>query len=117
MEADVSIDNLECLSLNTPHEGWRCIAPLPQPISVSDAVYFHDVVLIAGGQGEDGEILTTVYVLKPPRLTRINEVGQGELTGFTGQWTKLSTELPNPVWPNCICRVKEELFLFGECAC
>ncbi len=41
---------------------------------------------------------------------------QGERNGLTGQWTKLSTELPNPVWPNCICRVGEELFLFGECA-
>ncbi len=89
MEADVSIDNVECLSLNTPHEGWRSVAPLPQPISVSDAVYFHDVVLIAGGQGEDAKILTTVYILKPPRLTRINEVEQGERNGLTGQWTKL----------------------------
>ncbi len=92
---------------------WLNIRPLPQPISASDAVYFHGVVLIAGGQCEGDKILTTTYVLRPPR---INGTEEGEPKDL-GQWTKLSNELPNPVWPNCICRVDEEVFLFGEPAC
>ncbi len=102
MAGDVSIDNVECLSLNTSQEGWLNVA-----------VYFHGVVLIAGGQGEGDKILTTAYALKPPR---INGTVEGEVKEL-GQWTKLSNELPRPVWPNCICRVDEEVFLFGEPAC
>ncbi len=105
-EADSSIDIVECLSLNAPHVSWRNIAPLPQPICASGAVYFQDVVIIAGGQDKDGRILSTVYALKPPRPTgTINELGQ---------WTKLSAELPSPSCVNCICRVGEELFTFRE---
>ncbi len=113
MEAHEWMDSVEYLSLDAPHDGWRNIAPLPQPISSSGAVYFHDFVIIAGGAGERGRPLATVYALKPPRLSVINKTGHGELDGL-GQWTKLSAELPRPTLVHSICRVGEELFTFRE---
>ncbi len=107
------LDSVEFLSLNAPQHGWHNIAPLPQPIASSGAVYFHGAVLVAGGEGEGGSPLTMVYALMPPRLSIINKTGYGELVGL-GQWTKLGAELPRPSKVNSICRVGEELFTFRE---
>ncbi len=104
--ADVSINHVECFSFDAPHRGWRTIAPLPQPISAIDAVYFHDFVLIAGGQDAAQNILRTVYALKPPP--------KNAESGGVGQWTRLSAQLPRPAWVDCICRAGDELFAFGE---
>ncbi len=112
-EAHNWMDSVEFLSLNALQLGWWNIAPLPQPISSSGAVYFHDFVIIAGGAGERGRPLATVYALKPPRLSVINKTGYEELDGL-GQWTKLSAELPSPTLVHSICRVGEELFTFRE---
>ncbi len=73
-EADAAIDSVECLSLNKLQNGWRNIAALPEPICASAAVYFHDVVIIAGGEGEDERLLSTVYALKPPQLPLLNDL-------------------------------------------
>ncbi len=111
------MDSVECLPLDAPQDGWRNIAPLPQPIASSGAVYFHGFVIIAGGAGVRGRQLATVYALKPPRLPVSNKEGEGELTGTVGglgQWTKLSADLPSPMRVNTICRVGGELYTFRE---
>ncbi len=107
------MDSVEYLSLYAPQRGWRNIVPLPQPIASSGAVYFHGAVLVAGGEGEGGSPLTTVYALKPQRLSIINKTDDGEL-GELGRWTKLSAELPFPTLVHSICRVGEELFACRE---
>ncbi len=112
-EAPAWMDSVEFLSMHALQEGWRNIAPLLQPIASPGAAYFHDVVIVAGGQGARGAPLATVYALKPPRLSVINTMGDREFLG-SAQWTKLSTELPCPTWFSSICRVGEELFAFGE---
>ncbi len=114
-ENDRSIDSVECLSLTAPHRGWQNIAPLPESSYVVSGVYFHGVVLIAGGQNEGGG-LTSTYVLKPPKLP-LPTGGDANLqcnTNNLGQWVRLSAELPFPAWAYCICRVGDELFTFGE---
>ncbi len=116
-EVDAAIDSVECLCLNKLRNGWRNIAPLPEPICASAAVYFHDVVIIAGGEDEDEGLLSTVYALRPPQLPLLNEAeeaGFASTSSRFGQWTKLSAELPSPSSVNCICRVGEELFTFRE---
>ncbi len=112
-EARSVIKSVECLCLNAPQDGWRNIAPLPQGIFSSSAVYFHDVVIIAGAVDERGRVLRTVYALKPPALPILNQTVEGELAEI-GQWTKLFAELPCPTRIHSICRVGEELFTFGE---
>ncbi len=110
---------MEYLSLEAPQNGWRNIAPLPQPIASSGAIYFHNFVVVAGGTGVHGRQLPTVYALKPPRLPVLNKDDEGKLTGAVGglgQWTKLSADLPSPMRVNTICRVGEELFTFRELA-
>ncbi len=72
-EVNAATDSVECLSLTKLQRGWRNIAPLPCPICASSAVYFHDVVLIAGGQHADRRMLSAVYALKPPILPLANE--------------------------------------------
>ncbi len=107
------MDNVEYLSLNAPQNGWWSIAPLPQPISSSGAVYFHDVLIVAGGMDGRGRPLSTVYALRPPSLPFLNKAGEREITGL-GQWTKLSAELPRPCRVNFIYRFGEEVFPFRE---
>ncbi len=111
------MDSVECLPLDVPQDGWRNIAPLPQPIASSGAVYFHDFVIIVGGTGVRGRQLATVYALKPPRLPVLNKDDEAKLTGAVGglgQWTKLSANLPSPMRVNTICRVEGELITFRE---
>ncbi len=117
--ADRAIDSVECLSLrrstSSQQPGWRNIAPLPEPICAIGAIYFHGVVLIAGGQDANGRIRSSVLALKPPCLPLMKEE---ELSGSTenlGQWIQSSAELPGPAWVNCICRIGEELYTFGLC--
>ncbi len=117
VEVDIAIGSAECLSLITLQNGWRNIAPLPEPICASAVIYVHDVVIISGGEGEDERLLSTVYALKPPQLPLLNEAeeaGFASTSSRFGQWTKLSAELPSPSSVNCICRVGEELFTFRE---
>ncbi len=114
-EVNAAIDSVECLSLTKLQRGWRNIAPLPYPICASGAVYFHDVVLRAGGQHADRRILSAVYALKPPMLPLAKEEdGHSGNTNDLGQWTLLSAELPSPVWANCMCRIGNEIFIFGK---
>ncbi len=112
-EAHSAIESVECLSLDAPQDGWQNIAPLPQPICLFGAVYFHDFVIIAGGKGERWKYLPTVYALKLPCLPILNVIGEGELEEL-GQWTKLSAELPCPTMVASVCRVGEELFTFRK---
>ncbi len=53
-EAPAWMDSVEFVSLNALQDGWRNLAPLPQPIASSGAVYFHAAVLVAGGVGVRG---------------------------------------------------------------
>ncbi len=86
-EVNVAIDSVECLSLTKSQGGWRNIAPLPCPICASSAVYFHDVVLIAGLQHADRRMLSAVYALKPSILPLANEDGHLGSANDLGQWT------------------------------
>ncbi len=119
--ANMAIDNVECLSLwrstRSQHPGWRNIAPLPEPICAVGAIYFHEVVLIAGGQDANGRTRSSVLALKPPRLPLMDkeEEDLNANTEDLGQWTQLSAELPGPAWVNSICRIGEELYTFGLC--
>ncbi len=88
------------------------IAPLPQPTVYSCAAYFHDVVIIAGGVDEHARALRTAFTLKPPPLSIISHVVEGELADL-GQWTKLSAELPCLTSVSSICRVGDEMFIYG----
>ncbi len=54
MDAHAWMNSVEYLSLDASHDGWRNIAPLPQPIVSPVAVYFHDFVIIAGVASETG---------------------------------------------------------------
>ncbi len=114
-EVNAAIGSVECLSLTKSQGSWRNIAPLPCPICASSAVYFHDVVLIAQGQHADRRILSAVYALKPPILPLAKEEdGHSGNANDLGQWTRLSAELPSPVWANCMCRLGNEIFTFGK---
>ncbi len=48
MEAPAWMDSVEYLLLDAPHDGWRNIAPLPEPITFPGAVHFHDFVNCCG---------------------------------------------------------------------